>query len=103
MPSERTVEVSPAARADLDKIFDYTADRWSLEQAITYTDRFDAAFARLGVDASFARRRDDLPPDLSFVAVGSHYVFFKLSADTVTIVRVLHQQMDAGRHLSTDT
>ena len=28
---------TPRAQSDLDEIWDYTADRWGLEQAETYT------------------------------------------------------------------
>jgi plasmid stabilization system protein ParE len=32
--------------------------------------------------------------------VGSHIVFYCRAPDRIEIVRILHQRMDAGRHLS---
>ena len=32
-------------------------------------------------------------------AVGKHFVFFVMVGDGITVIRILHQQMDAGLHL----
>lgn len=31
--------------------------------------------------------------------VGSHAIFYRLAPDRIEVVRILHQRMDAGRHL----
>ncbi|RVI79989.1 type II toxin-antitoxin system RelE/ParE family toxin, partial [Sinorhizobium meliloti] len=44
MATERPFRLAPTAKADLRKIWRYTARRWSLEQAETYQDQLYTAF-----------------------------------------------------------
>ena len=38
--------LKPRAQSDLDAIWNYTANRWGLEQAETYTDSSEVVFRR---------------------------------------------------------
>ena len=93
------VDIRPEARADLDGIFDYTAERWSFEQAIDYSARFNEAFERLADGTALIRSRPDAPEGIRVVAVGSHHVFLRKDDDMITVLRVLHQSVDPRRHL----
>lgn len=92
--------LSRKAVADLSDIWDYTAEHWGVEQAERYIGSVrDAckALARgqqLGQDASHIRHgyRKQL--------AGTHVLFFRALDDGgIDVVRILHQRMDAGRHL----
>ncbi|MDW9232878.1 toxin ParE1 (plasmid) [Burkholderia cepacia] len=94
----RTVRLTPLAEADLEDIWIYTFDRWSLEQAERYVGDLVMAFERL------ARRewvgRPSRAGDVYWrYLVGSHVVFYRETADTLDVIRVLHQRMDVDRHL----
>lgn len=91
--------LSPRAETDLDEIWDYTADRWGLDQAETYTrdiwQRIEAVAQRpaMGQDAS------DIRAGYYKISCGSHVLFYRLIADGVDIVRILHERMDFERHI----
>jgi toxin ParE1/3/4 len=91
--------LSPRAQTDLDEIWDYTADRWGLDQAETYTrdlwQRIEAIAARpaMGQDCS------DIRVGYYKISCGSHFLFYRLIAEGVDIVRILHERMDFERHL----
>ena len=41
--------LSPAARRDLEEIWLYSAEKWSVDQAERYTDALEEAFDRLSL------------------------------------------------------
>lgn len=92
--------VSPAARADLGEIWDYTASRWGAEQAERYVRALAAACQDLADQRKEGRAIDDIRAGYYKLAVGSHLLFYRLAGDgTIDIVRVLHQRMDIPERL----
>jgi toxin ParE1/3/4 len=91
--------LSPRAQTDLDKIWDHTADRWGLDQAETYTrdiwQRIEEVAARptIGQDCS------EIRAGYYKTSCGSHFLFYRLIAEGIDIVRILHERMDFERHL----
>jgi len=92
------VTFSPAAIADIDAIWDYTAEMWGVDQADHYTDDIQNA-----CDALAAGEKKGRPVDVRDGyfkhAVGKHFVFFVLARQGIAVIRVLHQQMDPELHL----
>jgi toxin ParE1/3/4 len=92
--------LSPAAQADLEEIWDYTAERWDVDQAEEYLRGLQHAIERAAANPRVARSCDEIRPGYRQLAAGSHTLYYRLSADgTVDVVRVLHQRMDVDRHL----
>lgn len=92
--------LSPAARADLDDIFDYTAQQWGLDQAETYVRGLQHAIERAAADPRIGHSCDEIRPGYRKLAAGSHTLYYRLTADgAVDIVRILHQRMDVDRHI----
>ena len=91
--------LSPAAQADVDGIWDYTAEKWGVDQAESYTQDIGDACRELAV-GSRSSRPVDIRSGYRKALVGLHVLFFK-TEDTgrIVIMRVLHQSMDAGRHM----
>ena len=94
----RRVTFSPAAISDIDSIWDYTAETWGADQADRYTDDIQNACEALAVGLKKGRDVDVRDGYLKY-AVGKHFVFFVMAGDGIAVIRVLHQQMDAGLHL----
>lgn len=101
MADRRTPEyrLTPAAQRDLDGIFDYTAREWGLEQAVAYVAVIGKACARLA-------KAPDLAQDCGYIRAGyrravvnRHVIYFRVEEYGVAVVRILHQHMDAPRHL----
>ena len=92
--------LSRKAVADLSGIWDYTAERWGVEQAERYIRGIRGACESLangrqrGQDASLIRH------GYRKLIMGTHVLFFRpLSDGWIEVVRILHQRMDAGEHL----
>ena len=92
------VTFSPAAIADIDGIWDYTAEIWGVDQAEHYTDDIRDTCNALAVGEKKGRPVDVREGYLKY-AVGKHFVFFVMAGDGIAVIRVLHQQMEAGLHL----
>jgi toxin ParE1/3/4 len=91
---------SPAARADLAGIWDFTAERWSVEQAERYVRDIADACQALADGRREGRAVDDVRPGYLKLAVGSHFLFYRITAaGIVEIVRILHQRMDIAARL----
>lgn len=91
---------SPRALRDVDDIWNYTATRWSIEQAETYIRQIAHACQRLADSDYPCRDADDVRAGYFRSNVASHVLFFKRPAKrALVIVRVLHQRMDPARHL----
>ena len=92
--------LSPAAQADLEEVWDYTAERWDVDQAEEYLRGLQHAIERAAANPRVGRGCDEIRPGYRQLAAASHTLYYRLSADgTVDVVRVLHQRMDVDRHL----
>ncbi|WP_331757756.1 type II toxin-antitoxin system RelE/ParE family toxin [Nocardia sp. NBC_01388] len=92
--------LNPAARADLDQIYDYTLDRWDIDQAETYVRELMRAFDRAAANPCTGRSCEEIRPGYFLLPAGSHTVYYRIAAaGVVEIMRILHQRMDADRHL----
>jgi toxin ParE1/3/4 len=98
MSAEGNYRLSPLAEADLEDIWLYTFKTWSLEQADSYQDDFVVGFEGLAHGHKKGRPVDIREGYFKY-PVGSHLVFYRISDLHVDVIRVLHQQMDAKRHL----
>lgn len=94
----RLYRLYPFAVSDLEDIWLYTSETWSLEQAERYHAGLVAAFEELASGRKQGRRTNIRDGYFKY-AVGSHVVFFRKTDTGIDIVRVLHQRMDAERHL----
>lgn len=92
--------LSPAAQADLGKIWDYTAERWSPDQADRYILGIRDACEVLADGRTQGRAVDEIRPGYLKLAVGSHFLFFRITeTGMIDVIRILHQRMDVASHL----
>lgn len=93
------VEVSEAANADLDAIYDYGVKHFGGAAAEAYLRRFDEAYVLLGDHPLIGPVHDDVRPPIRSLRCGSHRLYYDAEAERVIVRRVLHQSMDVARHL----
>jgi toxin ParE1/3/4 len=91
--------LSPRAKTDLDEIWDYTADRWGLDQAATYTRDIWQRIQAVAERPTFGQGCSDVRAGYFKISCGSHVLFYRLTADGIDVVRILHERMDYDRHL----
>lgn len=91
--------LTPAAGRDLERIWIHTVQQWGVEQANRYTDILTAAFAELAQSPKTAPACDKIRPGYRRCSVERHMIYFRITAYGIAIIRILHDRMDAPRHL----
>jgi toxin ParE1/3/4 len=94
-----TIHISPKAQADLDDIWSYTELKWNTTQAESYVRQIAEAFEVIAAEPRRGRDCGDIRPGYRKYLVGSHVIFFRVTAAYVEVVRILHAHMDFDRHL----
>ncbi|MEX1187880.1 MAG: type II toxin-antitoxin system RelE/ParE family toxin [Bacteroidia bacterium] len=94
-------KISLEASNDLEIIWIYTFNNWSVEQADRYLNLiFD--------EIEYLCQNPEAGIDISFIREGyfqsrikSHFVYYKINEkkDEIEIIRILHQQMDLENRL----
>src|ERR1051326_2402700 len=82
------------AEDDLLSIWRYGAEEWSASVADDHERAIGRACQRLVDYPHFGRSRDELIIGLRSTQADPHVIFYKLSADVIEIVRVVHQGED---------
>jgi toxin ParE1/3/4 len=95
---DKPYRLSPLAEADLEEIWLYTLEHWSLVQADTYHQSLVTAFKDLASGKKQGRPADVLPDVMKYLC-NSHVVYFLDYPNHLDVIRVLHQRQDAERHL----
>lgn len=91
--------LSPAAQHDLERIWRDTRKQWGVEQAHYYTDRLTVAFEVLAEIPLSAVACDDIRVGYRCRHVERHVIYFRVTVYGIAITRILHDCMDAKRHL----
>ena len=92
-------EISLEAAQDMEHIWLYTFERWSLEQADRYLNLiFDeieylSRHPRSGKDISYIRQ------NYRCSKVKSHLIFYRIAGHAIEIIRILHERMDVENRL----
>lgn len=94
-------KISLLARNDLDNIWLYTFENWSIEQADRYLN--------LIIDEiEYIAQKPDSGSDFSYFRTGyyrskikSHFIFYRIDQKNgfVEIIRILHEKMDIDNRL----
>jgi toxin ParE1/3/4 len=92
--------LSPAAQADLEEIWEYTARNWGTDQAVRYIFGIRDACQALANGRRQGRSADDIRPGYRKLPVRSHILFYRVAdAGLIDVIRILHQRMDVAAYL----
>jgi toxin ParE1/3/4 len=91
--------LTPRAQADLDHIWDYTTERWGVDQAETYTREIWQRIEKVAARPAIGQACSDIRAGYYKISCGSHFVFYRITADGIDVVRILHERMDFERHV----
>jgi toxin ParE1/3/4 len=91
--------LTPAAERDLETIWTHTIQQWGVGQANRYIDLLTAVFAELAQSPKIAPACDHIRPGYRRRSVERHMIYFRITAYCIAVVRILHDRMDAPRHL----
>ena len=98
MPAYQLV-IAPAAKADLKDIYQYGLRQWGQAQSDSYLENLKDLFWSLTEQPLMGVERPELLPGARSLPVESHTLFYRVSTNTVEIIRVLHGRQDPQRHL----
>lgn len=86
--------LAPRALVDLEDIWRYTAEQWSLEQVDRYVDELTQVFQAIAALPMLARERTEFDPPVRIHVHGSHLVVYAVYDDHVAILRLLGGRQD---------
>jgi toxin ParE1/3/4 len=93
MPSSRKLVLSPEADEDIEQILQFTGDKWGIDAQEKYFARFERAFQRLLIFPESGLLRADAGRRVRCLVVGQHLIFYRVDEETISIKRLVHQQM----------
>src|SRR5690606_32474134 len=96
-----TYDISEEAANDLEDIWRYTLENWSLEQADRYLRIVLEEIIYLAGNPEAGKDYRKVRNGYRISKVKSHFIFYKINHKeyNLTVIRVLHEMMDIESHL----
>lgn len=94
----KSLAFSPAAKADIDDIWDYSAENWGPDQADRYTDEIRDSCHTL-ITGRKRGRPVEVRPGYLRLSTGSHVIYYQDHGDRLNVIRILHGRMTPERHM----
>ena len=93
--------ISEKALEDINNIWIYTAENWSVEQADRYYNLIIDEIEYIVENINMARDFGKIRKSYKYSKVKSHLIFFKKDKkNEIEVVRVLHERMDIENRLA---
>lgn len=92
-------EISKLAQQDLEEIWIYTYENWSLSQADKYYRNIIRQFEKICSNPEIGKSIDYVKKGQRTRAIKSHLIVYKILDDKIWIDRVLHERMDIETRL----
>lgn len=86
--------LTPRARADLDDIWDYTAETWGVAQAEAYIRAIAATCDGIASGSAATQSAEHIRAGYRRALSGRHVLFYRQAEAGIVVVRILHQRMD---------
>ena len=94
------IKISKKANDDLIKIWEYTFENWSYEQADRYIRLITSKFTEIFRDPDIGKDYEGVRKNYRGLIIKSHIIFYKIpQKGKIEIIRVLHQRMDLIKRL----
>jgi len=94
----KALSFTPRSAADINAIWDYSAENWGIDQAERYIAEIRATCHAL---ASGRRKGRVATVRTSYLSCrcGSHVIYYRDLPDRLVVIRILHSAQDVERHL----
>jgi toxin ParE1/3/4 len=93
--------ISEKALEDINNVWIYTAENWSVEQADRYYNLIIDEIEYIVDNLNMARDFGKIRKSYRYLKVKSHLIFFKKDkTNEIEVVRVLHERMDIENRLA---
>ncbi|WP_127477545.1 type II toxin-antitoxin system RelE/ParE family toxin [Sulfurivermis fontis] len=91
--------IAPTAINDLKDIYQYGLRQWGQAQSESYLSTIKNQFWLLTQHPLMGTERPELLPGARSLPIENHTLFYRVIANKVEIIRVLHGRQDPQRHL----
>lgn len=92
--------ISKKAIADLEAIWLYTVEKWSIEQADRYYNLIFEEINYLCKNNNAGKSMEHVRKGYRASKVKSHFIFYRTLNNTIEIIRILYERMDIENRLS---
>src|SRR5476651_2312871 len=94
---EFNLDLSDPAKLDFRDILSHTLQMWGERQLAEYKGKIDGALQAIAQNPRAGRAHGNT--SLRVLQVERHQIYYFIEGMTVYVVRILHERMDASRHL----
>jgi len=89
--------VSPAAKSDIKDIYQSGIRQWGQVQSDQYLDTIKDILWKLTEQPEMGIARPELLSNTRSLAIKRHIIFYRIAADCVEVLRILHGRQDPQR------
>jgi toxin ParE1/3/4 len=94
MSSGDRYRLTPRALADLDDIWRFSAETWSVDQADRHLDDLVRVFEMIAALPALARERPEFSPPVRIHVHQSHLIVYREADGRIDILRLLGERQD---------
>lgn len=92
--------ISKKAVADLEEIWLYTFENWSVSQADRYHNLIFDEISYICKNSTAGKSMEHVRKGYRASKVKSHLIFYRVLNNTIEIIRILHERMDIDNRLN---
>ena len=92
--------ISKKAVSDLEEIWLYTVEKWSVEQADRYYHLLFDEINYICKNINAGKSMDHVRKGYRASKVKSHLIFYRVINNTIEVIRILHERMDIENWLN---
>ena len=92
--------ISKKAVSDLEEIWLYTVEKWSIEQADRYYNLVFDEINYICRNINAGKSMEHVRKGYRASKVKSHLIFYRVLNDTIEVIRILHERMDIENRLN---
>jgi toxin ParE1/3/4 len=97
--TQKTINFTPEAKADLKEALDYSAREFGVAQAEIYFQKISHRLNLLLHYPELGIKKDEIRKGYRALVCESHVAYYRIFGDEIRVARLLHQQMDSRRHI----
>ena len=92
--------ISKKAVSDLEEIWLYTVEKWSIEQADRYYNLIFDEINYICKNINAGKSMEHVRKGYRASKVKFHFIFYRVLNDTIEVIRILHERMDIENRLN---
>ena len=92
--------ISKKAVSDLEEIWLYTVEKWSVEQADRYYNLIFDEIHYICKNSTSGKSMEHVRKGYRSSKVKSHLIFYRIRNNAIEVIRILHERMDIENRIN---